>query len=374
MNGTEHPIMHGRIWKLRQRVLGPDHADTLYSLAACAASFAHCEDREDRGGKDLKALMWRLGVDHTDTRSAATDLAVMVSNFQNSLAAERDRRGPVECRIPRQWPEWWQLHPEHSATLKEMTNEGIDLGEWMQHEGGRTATQAGAATFLGTHGQKVSLTKLFDFVTAQACLEGGCPGGAYAVDLRGCAGAQSPMMEDPDQGGASAVALEQVQRLVASALVPQLKQHQGGVGGDKPAEWQTINDWLHRHTSCPILLVLEHAEDALSSKPLATGLQQLLPSLKRLGVRLLLTCRCTPDMSLLGLPDVPPLELDSLSPEPAVRLLTSLAGEGSLSQDQAESLSTACGRNALALTIIAGFISSSLDPLVAVDDAPWVPA
>ncbi|KAK9807552.1 hypothetical protein WJX72_002383 [[Myrmecia] bisecta] len=108
----------------------------------------------------------------------------------------------------------------------------------------------------------------------------------------------SPVMEALDQGGASEVALEQVQRLVASILVPQLKQQQGGVDGGKPAEWRTVNDWLHRHTSCPILIVLEHAEDALCSEPLAKP-----------------------------------------------------------------------GRNALALTSIAGFISSGLDPLVAIDDA-----
>ena len=87
---------------------------------------------------------------------------------------------------------------------------------------------------------------------------------------------------------------------------------------------------------------------------LVQGFRDLLQGLRGRGIRFLVTSRCQLDGGLHGTKHI---SIGSLSPEYAVDLLRQEAGEKLVMPEQAETLAHICGKNALALTIIGGFIA-----------------
>ena len=86
------------------------------------------------------------------------------------------------------------------------------------------------------------------------------------------------------------------------------------------------------------------------------GFQEFLVELQRMGIRVIITSR---QVLSLGLQRAKQLTLSSLPPQDAAKLLRQEAGSDQVTQPQAEELADTCGCNALALTIIGGFIASS---------------
>ena len=86
----------------------------------------------------------------------------------------------------------------------------------------------------------------------------------------------------------------------------------------------------------------------------AQGFRDFLQELRRLGREGLVTSRCHLGGGLQGAKH---LHLSSLSPEHAAELLRNGAGAECLLPAQASTLARICGNNALALTIIGGFIA-----------------
>ena len=86
----------------------------------------------------------------------------------------------------------------------------------------------------------------------------------------------------------------------------------------------------------------------------ALQFRSFLSELQRWRVRLLVTSRCQLGCGLNGASQ---LHLASLTQDDAVALLRFEAGEQAVTMEQASSLASVCGCNALALTIIGGFIA-----------------
>ena len=93
---------------------------------------------------------------------------------------------------------------------------------------------------------------------------------------------------------------------------------------------------------------------AQASETQALQFRRLLEELQRWGVRLLTTSRCELGGGLNGALQ---LHLDSLTQRDAVALLQFEAGEQAVTAAQAMILADICGCNALALTIVGGFIA-----------------
>ena len=87
------------------------------------------------------------------------------------------------------------------------------------------------------------------------------------------------------------------------------------------------------------------------------GFEQQLEELQRQGVKVLVTSRCQLSCGLQGAVQ---LDLRSLLPEHAADLLRRLAGAGRVTPPQLQRLAGLCAQNALALTIIGGFINSQV--------------
>lgn len=87
----------------------------------------------------------------------------------------------------------------------------------------------------------------------------------------------------------------------------------------------------------------------------AQGFRGFLQELLRDQVRVLVTSRCQLGC---GLQRAEQLQLGSLPSQHAVDLLRQEAGEARLMPEHAHTLAHICGNNALALTIIGGFIAS----------------
>ena len=90
---------------------------------------------------------------------------------------------------------------------------------------------------------------------------------------------------------------------------------------------------------------------------MAQGFRDFLQELQKNSVRVLVTSRCQLGG---GLQSARHLHLTSLSPKHAVDLLCRWAGADQVAPPQAEKLAGICGNNALALTIIGGFIASQV--------------
>ena len=89
----------------------------------------------------------------------------------------------------------------------------------------------------------------------------------------------------------------------------------------------------------------------------AQSFEQQLEDLQRQGVRVLVTSRCQLSCGLQGAKQ---LRLSSLLPVDAAELLRRLAGAGPVTPPQLQRLACICAQNALALTIIGGFINSQV--------------
>ena len=87
----------------------------------------------------------------------------------------------------------------------------------------------------------------------------------------------------------------------------------------------------------------------------AQGFRDFLLELRKQDVRVLVTSRCQLGG---GLPRAEQLHLSSLSEHDAIELLRQRAGRDRLTPPQAQKLASICGNNALALTLIGGFIAS----------------
>ena len=85
------------------------------------------------------------------------------------------------------------------------------------------------------------------------------------------------------------------------------------------------------------------------------GFRDSLQKLQGQGFKVLVTSRCQLGCGLQGAEQ---LHLDSLQPEHAADLLRRQAGATRATKQQAEKLAHICNHNALALTIIGGFIAS----------------
>ena len=86
----------------------------------------------------------------------------------------------------------------------------------------------------------------------------------------------------------------------------------------------------------------------------ALQFRRFLEELQRWGVRLLVTSRCQLGGGITGARQV---HLAKLAEQDAITLLRFEAGEQPLTDEQATRLAGVCGCNALALTIIGGFIA-----------------
>ena len=87
----------------------------------------------------------------------------------------------------------------------------------------------------------------------------------------------------------------------------------------------------------------------------AQGFRRFVLELQRQGFKVLITSRCQLGCGLQGAEQ---LHLDSLLPQHAANLLRREAGAARATGLQAEKLAHICNSNALALTIIGGFIAS----------------
>lgn len=85
------------------------------------------------------------------------------------------------------------------------------------------------------------------------------------------------------------------------------------------------------------------------------GFRAFVQELQGLGVRVLVTSRCALECGLKGAAQ---LRLECLTPDSAAELLHQQAGAHRATQAQAKKLAAICGHNALALTIVGGFIAS----------------
>ncbi len=86
----------------------------------------------------------------------------------------------------------------------------------------------------------------------------------------------------------------------------------------------------------------------------AQGFRDLLSELRRRGIRFIVTSRCQLGGGIHGAKH---FHIRSLSPGCAADLLRSEAGEDLVMPEQADTLAHICGNNALALTIIGGFVA-----------------
>jgi hypothetical protein len=82
-----------------------------------------------------------------------------------------------------------------------------------------------------------------------------------------------------------------------------------------------------------------------------------LVELWRMRVLLMVTSRRSVNARLQGLLK---LELLSLVEPDAMQLLKSYAGDAAITEEQARELAAICGRNALAITIIAAFLNNTV--------------
>ena len=92
-----------------------------------------------------------------------------------------------------------------------------------------------------------------------------------------------------------------------------------------------------------------------SLRSVHAGFPGFHPKLQRQGVKVLITSRCQLGCGLQGAEQ---LHLHSLQPEHAAGLLRQEAGATRATEPQAETLARICNHNALALTLIGGFIGS----------------
>ncbi|KAK9828021.1 hypothetical protein WJX81_000644 [Elliptochloris bilobata] len=158
---------------------------------------------------------------------------------------------------------------------------------------------------------------------------GQCLGGCFLVDCKGAT--KDELMEN----------------FVAERLVPPIARCQGGCWV-APANWETARKWMQMRSAKGVLLVFENNEDALRDKGSAReelrgrDVMVLVTSRRSLGITL---GRAT-QLKLRAMP----LELNT-------EVLMTLAGDEVLWGDgEATELVEICGGNALAITILAGFL------------------
>ena len=87
---------HGRRWQPQQRVLGPEHPDTLTSMANLSTRLAELGQHEEAADMARQALAGRqrvLGPEHPDTLSSMDNLSNRLAELgQHEEAADMARQ------------------------------------------------------------------------------------------------------------------------------------------------------------------------------------------------------------------------------------------------------------------------------------------
>jgi tetratricopeptide (TPR) repeat protein len=128
--------LYRRALVIRERILGPEHLDTVGSINNLANLLSHTEDYEGAETLHRRALEIReksLGLEHHDTLHSLDSLAAVLSDQSKYAAAEPYYRHVLAIRENKHKPE----HPDVVRTLTDLSvilyyqgRKSIEMGEF----------------------------------------------------------------------------------------------------------------------------------------------------------------------------------------------------------------------------------------------------